>query len=103
MSTTVVRYTTNPDRGDENQNLVEAVFAELAAERPEGLRYITFRLDDGVTFVHIATVDTPDASNPLTEVAAFDAFQSGIPERFEQPPMVMGAHVVGSYGLDSLA
>lgn len=103
MTTTVVRYTTKPDRGDENQALVEAVFAELAAEQPAGLRYITFRLEDGVTFVHVAAVDTPDGSNPLTSVTAFGEFQAGIPERFEQAPAVMTAQVVGSYGVDSLA
>jgi len=102
MGTTVVRYTTKPDRGAENQELVEAVFAELAAQQPDGLRYVTFRLEDGTTFVHIAIVDTDDGTNPLTSVAAFGEFQSGIPERFEAPPTVMGATVVGSYGFEDL-
>ena len=31
MSVVVVRYRTKPDRADENQALVEQVFAELAA------------------------------------------------------------------------
>ena len=36
MSTTIVRYETKPDRADENQALIERVFAELAANQPEG-------------------------------------------------------------------
>lgn len=101
MSTTVVRYTTKPEQGDENQALVEAVFAQLADEAPAGLRYVTFRLEDGVSFVHVATVETNDDINPLTSISAFADFQRGIPERFEESPLVMNATVVGSYGMES--
>ena len=31
MTATVVRYQAKPDRADENQQLIEAVFADLAA------------------------------------------------------------------------
>jgi hypothetical protein len=103
MSTVVVRYRTRPERADENQRLVEAVFAELAATRPEGLRYATFRLGDGDEFVHVAEVDTDDGSNPLARVAAFSAFQEGIPARMIEGPLVADATVVGSYGFDGSA
>ena len=66
MAVTVVRYRTKPDRADENQALIEKVFAELDAAAPPGLRYASFRLDDGVSFVHVAEVDTDDGTNPLT-------------------------------------
>ena len=65
MTVTVVRYRTRPERADENQELVEQVFGELHATAPEGLRYASFRLDDGVSFVHVAEVDTDDGANPL--------------------------------------
>jgi hypothetical protein len=35
VRTIVVRYETEPDRADENQRLVEEVFAELAERRPD--------------------------------------------------------------------
>jgi hypothetical protein len=92
----VVRYETRPDTAGDNQSLVEGVYAELAAEHPEGLRYLTLRLADGVTFVHIAFVDGPD--NPLERSAAFAAFQQGIAERCSVPPMPSRATAVGSYG-----
>jgi len=98
MTVTVVRYRTRPDRSDENQAFIEKVFAELAATEPEGLRYASFRLDDGVSFVHLASVDTPDGSNPLTSTTAFGAFQEGLGDRLEEGPLVLGATVVGSYG-----
>lgn len=95
----VVRYTPKPDRADENQALVEAVFAELAANDPGGLRYATLRLADG-TFVHIA--DVQGDTNPLQETAAFAAFQQGLGDRCEEGhgPNPQEAVLVGSYGFD---
>jgi hypothetical protein len=98
MPVTVVRYQTKPERADENQQLIEAVFAELGSTRPEGLRYASFRLDDGVTFVHVAAVDTADGHNPLSESSAFQAFTSDIGARCDEPPVALAARVVGSYG-----
>lgn len=99
MSFTVVRYRPRQDMVDENQKLVEDVFAELAESRPDGLRYMTFRLGDG-TFVHVADVDRE--SNPLSGSDAFARFQKGIVERCEQGegPNPQPAAVVGSYGFD---
>ena len=103
MAVTVVRYKTKPDRADENQALVEKVFAELNADRPDGLRYITFRLADGVTFVRVASNETPDGVNPLTTTTAFGAFQREIADRCEEGPLAMEAFVVGSYGFPTQA
>lgn len=96
MSTIVVRYTPKADRADENQQLVEAVFAELAETDPGGLRYATFRLADG-TFVHIANIEGDE--NPLGATAAFAEFQDGIGDRCEQGlgPNPQPATLVGSY------
>jgi hypothetical protein len=100
MSTIVVRYRPKADQADENQRLVEAVFAELAATDPGGLRYATWRLDDG-TFIHIADVEGEE--NPLAATAAFADFQAGIGERCEEGegPNPQPAKLVGSYRLVS--
>ena len=86
MPQVVVRYQTKPEAADENQRLVERVFSELNAADPGGLRYATFRLEDGVTFVHVASVETGDGVNPLTKSEAFAEFQSGIRDRCVEPP-----------------
>jgi hypothetical protein len=95
--TKVIRYTTKPERADENAALVEGVYAELALKNPEGLRYVTLRLDDGVSFVHIAMLDGEE--NPLTRSEAFAAFQADISDRLTEGPVSTDATVVGSYGL----
>jgi hypothetical protein len=96
MTTTVVRYKVKAGRDDENQALVEAVFAELAETQPGGLRYGTIRLDDGVTFIHVAIVDT---ENPLRASPAFARFQDGIIERCDEPPAPATGTIIGSYHL----
>ena len=48
---TVVRYTTRPESADENERLIRAVFAQLAEQRPAGLRYSSIRLEDGGSFL----------------------------------------------------
>jgi hypothetical protein len=99
MATTrVIRYQTTPESSDENERLVRAVFAELAGSRPDGLRYGTFRLADGVTFVHVAVVDD-DATNPLSASEAFAAFQAGINARCADGPTAAEATLIGSYRL----
>jgi len=45
--TVVVQYKTRPNAAEENQRLVEAVYAQLASEDPGRLHYATFRLEDG--------------------------------------------------------
>ena len=95
MRRTVIRYRTRPDMAEKNAELVAAVFAELKATQPEGLRYMSLRLEDD-TFIHvIETAD--DGSSPLPKLPAFAAFQNGIRERCAEPPMRRGATVVGNY------
>ena len=94
---TIVRYTTRPEAAEENQRLVEKVFAELDADDPGGLRYASFRLADGVSFVHVALREGED--HPLAASAAFAEFQRGIGERVTAPPEAVTATLVGSYRL----
>lgn len=95
MSTVIVRYRTKPESADTNQRLIEGVFAELAETRPEGLRYASFRLADGVTFVHVAKSD--GETSPLDDVAAFKEFQRDIKSRLEAPPEFQEATKIGEY------
>ncbi|HZM57826.1 MAG TPA: hypothetical protein VFC03_22690 [Acidimicrobiales bacterium] len=93
----VIRYKTKPERADENEHLIRDVFAELAMQNPEGLRYASFRLDDGVSFLHVAVLDGD--VNPLPTLAAFGEFQSSINDRCAEGPTPADAAVIGSYRL----
>jgi hypothetical protein len=94
MKRTLIRYKTKPDMADRNAELIVAVFEELKAAQPEGVRYLSLRLDDG-TFVHF--VETESDSGAISGLAAFKAFQSGIRERCIEPPQPRSATIVGNY------
>lgn len=95
----MVRYKVKPDKLEENIQFVKAVFEELKTKQPAGIRYATFVLPDGVSFVHIASVETFDGSNPLGMTDAFKAFQNEIKERCEKPPVAVELNEVGNYQL----
>ena len=99
METTVVRYKVKADRADENRQYIKKVFAQLNEDKPDGLRYVSFNLDDGLSFVHIAVVETADGKNPLPETSAFQDFLSEIKDRCDEPPVATKADIVGSYRL----
>jgi hypothetical protein len=96
MMRRLISYKTRPDTSDANAALIAAVFAELEAAKPDGLRYLSLRLDDD-TFIHVVETTADDGSSVLPKLAAFQAFQSGIRDRCAEPPQVRQATVVGNY------
>jgi hypothetical protein len=97
MRQVMVRYKVKPDRAAENEELVRAVYAELERTQPAGLRYATFQLEDGVSFVHISSLESEDGRNPLLEVEAFARFQEGIGDRCDEAPAVAQLREIGSF------
>jgi hypothetical protein len=95
----VVHYRTRPEAAEENVRLVEAVYASLAAAKPPRFDYTTYRLADGVTFVHVARLAA--AENPLPSLPAFAEFQRHLQERCVEQPEPSVATVVGSFGSPS--
>jgi len=95
MKRTLIRYKTKPEMADKNAELVAAVFAELKAAQPDGVRYMTLRLEDD-TFIHLVE-SADDGSSPIPKLAAFQVFQNGIRDRCVEPPIPRGATVVGNY------
>ena len=96
MRRTLIRYKVKPGMADRNAELVAAVFAELKAAQPDGVRYLTLRLEDD-TFIHLVEASAADGSSAIPKLAAFQAFQSGIKERCAEPPLPNGATIVGNY------
>lgn len=96
MKAHVIRYQTRgPEEAETNQRLIEGVFAELAEHKHQGLRYATFRLADGLSFMHIVVAEEGDDS--LTGLASFKEFQREIGDRIAGPPQFVETTVVGAY------
>jgi len=93
----LISYKTKPESADENQRLVEKVYEELTARDPGGVHYATFRLEDGVTFMHVFITDSDDAAHTLGGIAAFAEFQRDLPQRCVEHPVAQPVTVIGSY------
>ena len=99
MKRVLVRYKVKADRAAENENYIKSVFEELSQSQPDGIRYASFKLDDGVSFVHIASIETETGDNPLSQIEAFKTFQENIKDRCEEPPVAMDLQDIGAYRL----
>ncbi|MEO7913255.1 MAG: hypothetical protein ABIV47_26705 [Roseiflexaceae bacterium] len=99
MKRMMVRYKVKADRAAENERYVTSVFEQLKREQPAGLRYVTFKLEDGVSFMHIVSIETVDGSNPLVALSAFKAFTAEVRDRCVEPPITADLQAVGSYGV----
>lgn len=99
MKQLMVRYKVKADRVAENEKYVRAVFEQLEKEKTPGIRYASFKLADGVSFVHLATIKTADGKSPLAGLATFKDFQAELKDRCEEPPVPVDLTEIGSYGL----
>src|SRR6266851_3697768 len=94
----VTRYAMkSADDADENQQRVEGVFAELAANKPDSVSYIVLRLADD-SFVHVSFHNHGDNEvNPIASTPAFAHFQENHAERREGGVDQQTAELVGAY------
>ena len=100
MKRVVVRYKVKADRLEEHEDLIQKVITELGTRRPGGLAYHAFNLEDGVSFVHVASVSTPNGENPLAALPAFKAFVANIADRCEEKPVTSSATAILVYRAD---
>lgn len=96
MKTVMVRCKVKQDRAAENETYIRKVFDEPKANGPAGLRDVSFQQDDGLTFVHSASIETKDGTNPLSQSQAFMAFQEGIKDRCQVLPVAVEVRQIGS-------
>jgi hypothetical protein len=101
MKKVLVRYKVKTGKVAENEQLIKEVYKQLHNENIDGFRYITLKLDDGVTFVHIAFADTEQASIAFSNLSAFKDFQANIKERCDEYPVVGQVTVVGAYNFQT--
>jgi hypothetical protein len=97
MTMTVLRYQARPERAEENQQLIETVFAELDKGALDGFTYKVFRLEDGVSFIHVWIEHDIADPDSLQAVPAFQAFMTDLADRCDAPPEETAAAVVGGY------
>ncbi len=94
----MISYKVKPDQVERNAELLGDVYAELAATRPGGLRYATFRVDDQGSYMALVEFDGLPGTAPHHRLTSFQRYRSSLDERCEQPPVVTVLDEVGSYG-----
>ena len=97
MKRIMVHYKVKPEFVAENERDIKRVFEQLAGERPPGVRYASFKLADGVSFMHIVSLETTADRSPLSELPAFNAFTAAVEKRCAEHPVVTNLTEVGSY------
>ena len=96
MAHRLIRYRTRPERADANQALVQAVFAELQSQQPEGFRYLVLRAP-GDTFLHLVTAEPGKDTSSLTSLPSFREFQRELSERCVEQPVPGEVTIVGNH------
>jgi hypothetical protein len=90
----MIRYKVRRDQLERELELLRAVYEELDATRPNGLRYATFQLDDEVSFVEFAEADGP---GQFSKLDSFRAYRATLDERCDEAPVVTELNPVGSF------
>jgi hypothetical protein len=101
ISNIVVSYSVKPEAVEEHVRLIEAIFAQLAADAPDTVEYQVLRLDDGVSFVHISTAESVDGSHPIPQLESFEAFAADLGSRVVTAPNPTNASTIGVYRPDT--
>lgn len=96
MSILMIRAIAKPEHTDDIDEAVRRMFVAVEEAQLNGIRYASYRLADGVTYV--AELELADGiENPLPAIPEFRAFQAGLGQWLAEPPAVEQYEVLGSY------
>jgi len=74
MKTVRVQYTTKKEYVEKNKENIAKVMSDLRKMNNPGIKYSTFILDDGQTFMHFAVFDSEEGQKILNELDSFKKF-----------------------------
>ncbi|MGQ4388989.1 antibiotic biosynthesis monooxygenase family protein [Streptomyces sp. SAS_270] len=96
MTVLMVRSTVKPEFTAELEDALRKMFTAIENAGPAGVRYASYRLPDGVTYV--AQLELADGvENPLPAIQEFRDFQASLKDWLTGPPTVEHFEVRGSY------
>jgi hypothetical protein len=98
MNVMMIRAQLKAESLSESEAAADKMFAAINAARPDGVKYASMRLADGVSAVVLLALDDP-ADNELQDIPEFREFQEQLPEWLAEPPIVEPLTVIGSYEL----
>lgn len=96
MNVLMVHSKVKAEHVAEVEAAAKRMFAALQQAQPQGIRYTSCRLPDGVTYVALLEIDD-GVDNPLPTLPEFRAFQEGLKQWVAEPPTSEPLTVIGSY------
>lgn len=98
MSVVMIRSKVKAESAGDVEAAVGRMFAAIAEAAPEGVRYASCRLPDGVTYIALLALEN-GPENPLVTIPEFTKFQEDLKDWLAEPPSVEQLTPVGTYRL----
>ena len=97
MKAVKVQYTVREDYVETNKQNIERVMADLRASNHPGIKYSSFLLEDGKTFVHFGMYADEQAMAVVSNLDSFQNFRQQLQQsRPELPPQADDLSLVAS-------
>lgn len=97
MKAVKVTYTVQEHYADQNKENIQQVMQDLRAGDHPGIRYSTYVLSDGVTFVHLARFRSEEDNKTLSALPSFQSFQQQLKaSQPTAPPKAEPMELVGA-------
>lgn len=81
-----VQYTVKEDFVEKNKENIAAVMKELRETGNDAVKYMSFRHEDGKTFMHLVIYKDSSAESLPSSLDSFKVFQAELKENLEIPP-----------------
>jgi len=97
MKAVRVQYTVKKEFVEQNQSNIRKVMSDLKAMNNSGIKYSSFILEDGQTFMHFAMYPDDVTGQIVSELPAFVKFRTELKDSIpEVPPKAENLELVGS-------
>ena len=97
MKIVKVQYTVKDDYVQKNKENIKKVMGDLRAMNNPNIKYSSFLLDDGKTFVHFAMYPDQETGNIVSELDSFITFRAELKaSEPEVPPKAENLSLVAS-------
>ena len=96
MMTMLIRAKVKDAHAAEVESAVQKLFAAIEAAEPQGVRYTSYRVADGGTYVIVLEL-RDESENPLPAITGFREFQDGLGGWLAEPAIPERLTAVGEY------
>lgn len=95
MDHAMIRYKVKREYLQQNLDLLRAAYEEIHASQPDDLQWVSYQLDDEISFVDI--VSGSGDPGDLAKLPAFHRFRSTLNDRCDEPPAMIEITEIGAF------